>query len=131
MGPVDLGDRLSRHGRCPPGVEPAGGGVVDSGDRRSGIRSPRHSDPGRSPPRLGYLSEPRSSHRLREYMQHTAQFNITGQPAISLPLHWSEDGLPVGVQLVAAPWREDVLIRVASQLESATPWADRVPVVHA
>lgn len=61
----------------------------------------------------------------------TAVFNITGQPAISLPLHWSEDGLPVGVQLTAAYGREDVLIRIAAQLEEAQPWADRTPPVFA
>jgi amidase len=55
----------------------------------------------------------------------TAAFNATGQPAISLPLSWSEDGLPIGVQLVAPLGREDVLLRVASQLEQAVPWADR------
>jgi len=52
----------------------------------------------------------------------TAPFNITGQPAISLPLTMSTSGLPIGQQLVAAPTREDVLLRVASQLESAHPW---------
>ena len=49
----------------------------------------------------------------------TAAFNATGQPAISLPLHWSEDGLPIGVQLVAPLGREDLLLRVAAQLEQA------------
>jgi amidase len=52
-------------------------------------------------------------------VSYTAPFNATGQPAISLPLHRTAAGLPVGVQLVAAPGREDVLIRVAAQLESA------------
>ena len=60
-----------------------------------------------------------------------APFNTTGQPAISLPLHWSADGLPIGVQLVAAAGREDLLLQVASQLEQAAPWADRVPPIHA
>jgi amidase len=55
----------------------------------------------------------------------TAAFNATGQPAISLPLHQSEEGLPVGVQLVAPLGREDILLRVASQLEQVAPWADR------
>jgi amidase len=61
----------------------------------------------------------------------TAAFNATGEPAISLPLHWSEDGLPIGVQLVAPLGREDLLLRVASQLEQAVPWADRVAALSA
>jgi amidase len=61
----------------------------------------------------------------------TALFNVTGQPAISLPLHWTDDGLPVGVQLVAPFGREDLLIRVAAQIERAHPWADRRPPVFA
>jgi amidase len=56
---------------------------------------------------------------------------MTGQPAISLPLHWSDDGLPIGVQLVAAYGREDVLVRLASQLEVAAPWTDRRPPISA
>src|SRR4051812_14085324 len=61
----------------------------------------------------------------------TAIFNVTGQPAISLPLHWSDDGLPIGVQLVAGFGEEDLLLRVAAQLEEARPWADRVPTAVA
>jgi amidase len=57
----------------------------------------------------------------------TAPFNITGQPAISVPLHQSVEGVPIGMQLVAAPGREDLLVRVAAQLEAAQPWARRRP----
>ena len=69
--------------------------------------------------------------RSTPFAQWTAPFNVSGQPAISLPLHWSADGLPVGVQLVAAYGREDLLIQVASQLELAQPWAQRRPPVSA
>lgn len=60
-----------------------------------------------------------------------APFNTTGQPAVSLPLHQSADGLPIGVQLVGAYGREDLLVQVASQLEGAAPWADRRPPTSA
>jgi amidase len=69
--------------------------------------------------------------RAVPYAAFTAGFNATGQPAISLPLHWSEEGLPIGVQLVADMGREDLLLQVASQLEAAQPWAERRPPVFA
>jgi amidase len=69
--------------------------------------------------------------RAADLVLFTPPFNVTGQPAVSLPLHWSGDGLPIGVQLVAGPNREDVLVQVAAQLEQAAPWADRRPPVCA
>jgi amidase len=59
----------------------------------------------------------------------TRPMNVTGQPCISLPLGWPDDGLPRGVQLTAAYGREDLVIRVASALEAAAPWAHRHPPV--
>jgi len=57
--------------------------------------------------------------------------NMTGQPAISLPLGHSTGGLPIGMQFVAHFGREDLLIRLASALEAALPWGERIPPLHA
>ncbi len=68
-------------------------------------------------------------HVARELASFTGIFNATGQPAISLPIGWSETGLPIGIQFVAPIWREDLLFRIASSLEEALPWSDRRPPV--
>jgi amidase len=89
---------------------------------------------GAPPPELGWFTAegPRAeTMRVLSFIPYTSQFNMTGQPAVSLPLHWTPEGLPVGVQLVAGYGREDLLVRVASQLERAAPWHDRHPAVHA
>jgi amidase len=85
---------------------------------------------GAPPPELGWFTAAgpeQEGPRIASFIPYTAQFNMTGQPAVSLPLHWTPGGLPVGVQLVGAYGREDVLVQVASQLEQAAPWADRRP----
>jgi amidase len=60
------------------------------------------------------------------WIPYTQLANLTGRPAISLPLHWTADGLPLGVQFVAPLAGESLLIRLAAQLEQALPWADRI-----
>jgi amidase len=64
-----------------------------------------------------------------QFAAFTPPFNMSGQPAISLPLHRNAEGLPIGVQLAAAYGREDVLIRVAAQLESAQRWSSVHPAI--
>ncbi|MCZ4316025.1 amidase [Comamonadaceae bacterium G21597-S1] len=86
------------------------------------------------PPRLGTLSTDtddldafiRASFGLAPF---TTPFNATGQPAASLPLHWSADGLPVGVQLVGRFGADAQLLALAAQIEQAAPWFDRVPTL--
>jgi amidase len=63
--------------------------------------------------------------RTLESIPNTALFNMTGQPAMSVPLHWSPDGLPVGVQFVGRFGEEATLFRLAGQLEQARPWFNR------
>jgi amidase len=88
------------------------------------------------PPRLGEHDAPPDNPlapivRATPFAVFTAGFNTTGQPAISLPLRRTANGLPVGAQLVAAYGREDILLQVAAQLEEARPWSDLLPPVHA
>jgi amidase len=66
-----------------------------------------------------------------DFCPYTHIFNITGQPAISLPLYWTKAGLPIGLQFAAKYADEATLLRLAGQLERARPWADRLPPVHA
>jgi len=67
--------------------------------------------------------------RAGQFAAFTPPFNMSGQPAISLPLHRNAEGLPIGVQLAAAYGREDILIRVAAQLEAAHPWLSERPLI--
>ncbi len=94
------------------------------------ILSPTLAKP---PVPLGALSLSRSTvswwKEITEFSPFTAPYNATGQPSMSVPLHWTPDGLPIGV-LFSAPFGQDAtLFRLAAQLERAQPWAGRRPPV--
>ena len=69
----------------------------------------------------------REAAKMFDYMPFTPLFNVTGQPAMSVPLHWNGAGLPIGMQFVARLGEDATLIRLAAQLERAQPWFDRRP----
>ncbi|MET0951872.1 MAG: amidase [Aeromicrobium sp.] len=66
-------------------------------------------------------------HRELLFTPYTALYNMSGQPAASLPLHWTDAGLPVGVMLAAHPGRDGLLVSLCAQVEAAAPWHDRRP----
>ena len=66
---------------------------------------------------------------LLRFTPFTNLFNMSGEPSMSVPLHWTPDTLPVGVMFSAGFGREDLLFRLAGQLERARPWFDRVPAL--
>jgi amidase len=93
---------------------------------------------GRPPPRLGEIDQDRPGITAQEwtrevfaYSPFTPLYNTTGQPAISLPLHTTATGLPVGVQFAARMGEEATLLQLASQIEAARPWRSRKPPIFA
>ena len=89
------------------------------------------------PPRAGSILEAQHAAPEQPVMEvvasvaFTAFGNVTGLPAVSLPLYWTDEGVPVGVQLTAGPWQEARLISLSAQLEQARPWAQRSPALSA
>ena len=83
------------------------------------------------PPKLGYFDQNGDvqtfTERVTEYLSVTPLHNATGTPAMSVPLHWSSDGLPIGVHFAGRYGEEATLLALAAQLEAAQPWFDRVP----
>jgi amidase len=80
---------------------------------------------------VGWVMEPddpwEQFSRAAAFTPFTAAVNVAGLPAMSVPLHWGEDGVPIGTQLIGPPAGEALLLRVAAQLEEARPWAGRRP----
>ena len=79
---------------------------------------------------VGYFDEVNPAgnfERQKRFTPFTAVYNVTGQPAVSLPLHWSADGLPIGVMLAGRTGEEGTLISLSAQLEAARPWKHRHP----
>ncbi len=88
------------------------------------------------PQKIGYLEfdpdDPGECFaRMDQFTAFTQIANGSGIPAMSVPLHWSEQGLPIGVQFMAPYGDEGLVFRVAGQLERARPWRDRIPPVNA
>ena len=85
------------------------------------------------PPAIGFLDGGLSYEalidRLQNYVQYTALYNVTGAPAISLPLSMSPDGLPIGAMFGARNGDEKTLLELAYELEEIKPWAGRKPMV--
>ena len=110
--------------------------AIQAGTRRA-VTATAHCDAvlvptlAQPPAPLGWFTEdgdPRAEFdRMVGWTPFTAAYNTTGQPAISLPLHVSPDGLPIGVMLVGRPADEETLLRLSAQLEQAQPWSDRHP----
>ena len=84
-----------------------------------------------SPPvSVGYFTEvgpAENFERQKRFTPFTAAYNLSGQPAVNLPLHWNADGLPIGVMLAGRIGAEGTLISLSAQAEQARPWKGRVP----
>jgi amidase len=87
------------------------------------------------PPRpVGWFDEVEPAgnfERQKQFTPWTALYNLSGQPAVSVPLHWSDDGLPIGVMLAGRMADEATLISLSAQLEAARPWKDKHPEIWA
>ena len=106
--------------------------VEDGGQGFDLLLTPTTAEPS---PKIGDVHRPddpdMSMLRALPFAINAAPHNMTGAPAISVPFATADTGVPIGIQLVAGAFREDILIRVASQMEAAHPWAHLRPAVHA
>ena len=85
------------------------------------------------PPRpVGWFDEvepAQNFERQKLFTPYTALYNVSGQPAVNVPLHWNADGLPIGIMLAGRMGDEATLISLSAQLEQARPWKDRHPPI--
>lgn len=91
-----------------------------------------HPTLSRPPAPLGYFHDAdplENFERQKRFTPFTAVYNVSGQPAVNVPLHWSDEGLPIGVMLAGRLGGEGTLISLSAQLEAARPWLDRKPAL--
>ena len=82
------------------------------------------------PAPVGYFEEvdpPENFELQKRFTPFTPLCNVSGQPAVSLPLHWTDGGLPIGIMLAGRMGDEATLISLSAQIETARPWHDRHP----
>jgi amidase len=104
-------------------------GALEALNGYDAVLSPTLASP---PVPVGYFDEVEPAEnfeRQKRFTPYTALYNVSGQPAVSLPLHWTADGLPIGVMLAGRMGEEGTLISLSAQLEAARPWRDRHPAV--
>ena len=131
-GALDAAQLLDAYAQVEQFSRAVGAWFTDFGGDHDLLVTPTLAEP---PPALGEFVSPSdnplaASMRAGRFSPFTPAWNVAGHPAISMPLHQSAGGVPIGTQIVAAYGREDTLLRVASQLETARPWADRRPAIH-
>ena len=128
---------LRERGRATTATQFTGAVAAVQAATRAGVRATAAYDVlllptlAQPPAPIGWFSEtgdpPEEFARMKRWTPFTAVFNASGQPAVSLPLHTSPDGLPIGVMLVGRPADEVTLLSLSAQLEQARPWRERHP----
>jgi amidase len=104
-------------------------GALEALNGYDAVLSPTLASP---PVPVGYFDEvdpAENFERQKRFTPYTALYNVSGQPAVSLPLHWNAEGLPIGVMLAGRMGEEATLISLSAQLEAARPWKDRHPPI--
>jgi amidase len=104
-------------------------GALEALNGYDAVLSPTLASP---PVPVGYFDEVEPAEnfeRQKRFTPYTALYNVSGQPAVNLPLHWNADGLPIGVMLAGRMGEEATLISLSAQIEAARPWKDRHPPI--